>query len=65
MVLPAKLREKIGVKAEATFAGMGDKFQIWAPGAYSDDMERIDDWLDAQDEESDPFALLDRARLGG
>ena len=65
MVLPARLRERIGVTGEATFAGMGDKFQIWEPEAYIDDMASIDDWLEDQDEETDPFALLDRARLGG
>ncbi|MSU89800.1 division/cell wall cluster transcriptional repressor MraZ [Rhodobacteraceae bacterium 2CG4] len=63
MVLPAKLRERIGVKAEATFAGMGDKFQIWEPSAYEDDMNRIGDWLGDKDQEQDIFALLDRARL--
>lgn len=63
MVLPAKLRESIGVKGEATFAGMGDKFQIWEPGAYADDMNRIGAWLNETDEGNDPFALLDRARL--
>ncbi|WP_112321533.1 division/cell wall cluster transcriptional repressor MraZ [Oceanibium sediminis] len=65
MVLPAKLREMIGVTKDATFAGMGDKFQIWEPAAYKADMERIDDWLSDQTDDTDPFALLDRARLGG
>lgn len=61
MVLPAKLRDRINVTAEATFAGMGDKFQIWEPSAYEADMNAIGDWLG--DQEEDVFALLDRARL--
>ncbi|MXU65416.1 division/cell wall cluster transcriptional repressor MraZ [Oceanomicrobium pacificus] len=65
IVLPAKLRERIGVSKEATFAGMGDKFQIWEPEAYAEDMNRIDDWLSDQGEEDDPFALLDRRRAEG
>ncbi len=65
MVLPAKLRDMIGVEGEATFAGMGDKFQIWNPVAYANDMDAIGSWLDDADSETDPFALLDRARLGG
>ena len=35
MVLPARLREQIGLGDEATFAGMGDRFQIWAPARQS------------------------------
>ncbi len=62
MVLPAKLRERVGIAAEATFAGMGDKFQIWDPGAYADDARALDSWVDAQGDEGDPFALLDRRR---
>lgn len=64
IVLPAKLREMIGVKGEATFAGMGDKFQIWEPGAYAADMNRIEDWLDTQGE-ADPFAAFERVERRG
>jgi len=63
MVLPTRLRERIGVKSEATFAGMGDKFQIWQPAAYEDDMNAIGDWLGDEGQEQDIFALLDPARL--
>ncbi len=65
MVLPQKLRQMIGVTAEATFAGMGDKFQIWEPSAYAADMAGLGAWLEGQDEANSPFALLDKARLGG
>ncbi|MHA3976575.1 division/cell wall cluster transcriptional repressor MraZ [Halovulum sp. GXIMD14794] len=63
IVLPAKLRERIGVKSEATFAGMGDKFQVWEPAAYEADMNAIGDWLGDEGKEEDIFALLDPARL--
>lgn len=65
MVLPAKLREPIGVQSEALFAGMGDKFQIWSPEGFAADEAEIADWLDGPGRENDPFALLDQAMLGG
>ncbi|SES14800.1 MraZ protein [Tranquillimonas rosea] len=34
LVLPAKLREKIGLNGEAFFAGTGETFEIWSPEAY-------------------------------
>ena len=65
MVLPAKLRDMVGIGAEATFAGMGDKFQIWDPAAFKADEDKLDTWLESRDDAGDPFALLDRQRLGG
>jgi len=65
MVLPARLREMIGVSGDVTFAGMGDKFQIWEPGAYAADMARIAESMGALGGPDDPFALLDRAGRGG
>lgn len=35
IVLPAKLREQIGLGEEALFAGLGERFEIWEPGAYA------------------------------
>ena len=65
MVLPAKLREMVKISGEAVFAGMGDKFQIWAPEEYAQDTVKLDTWLDAREEEQDPFALLNKQKLGG
>jgi MraZ protein len=59
IVLPQRLRETFGLEAEALFAGMGERFQIWAPGAYRADMAAIDDWRAGLGEGEDPFALLD------
>ncbi len=65
MVLPAKLRKLIGVTSEATFAGMGDKFQIWAPDAYGADNAAIDTYMDAQDDTDAFFAVLQSPGQGG
>jgi MraZ protein len=34
IVLPQRLRDLIGLGDEAVFAGMNDRFQIWAPKAF-------------------------------
>jgi MraZ protein len=34
IVLPIKLRDKIGLDGMAVFAATGDTFQIWSPEAY-------------------------------
>lgn len=34
LVLPQKLREKIGLKTEAFFVSAGTSFKIWEPAAY-------------------------------
>jgi transcriptional regulator MraZ len=65
IVLSAKLRDQVGIKSEAMFAGMGEKFQIWEPSDYQDDMDKIDQYLDEVDDENDPFALLDQPRPAG
>ena len=59
IVLPPRLRETFGLEVDALFAGMGEHFQIWAPGAYGEDMAGIDDWRAGLDPDADPFALLD------
>jgi MraZ protein len=61
VLLPAKLREMIGLGDEALFAGMGDKFQIWAPEAFAEDEARIA----AELGEADPFEAIDRLMRGG
>ncbi|MAB06413.1 MAG: transcriptional regulator MraZ [Rhodobacteraceae bacterium] len=58
IVLPAKLREKIGISNEAQFTGNVDTFQIWEPGAYEADVAEVEDDLEDFDAE-DPLMLLD------
>ncbi len=60
IVLPMKLRDMVEVKSQATFAGMGEKFQIWEPSNYLADLERIEMELSIEQREEDIFALLDR-----
>jgi MraZ protein len=66
IVLSARLREMVGLDAEALFAGMGDRFQIWAPEAYATDMAGLADWRAGLAPDEDPFAVLDALdREGG
>jgi MraZ protein len=65
IVLSQRLRERFGLDSEATFAGMGERFQIWAPAAYAADMESLDEWHDGLSEDEDPFAELDALDHGG
>ena len=58
LVLSAKLRQLIDVGSEATFVGMGDKFQVWEPNAYREDMKQINLEYDMYSEEENPFNLL-------
>ncbi|WP_370401869.1 division/cell wall cluster transcriptional repressor MraZ [Sulfitobacter sp. JB4-11] len=63
LVLPAKLRQKIDLEAEAFFIAAGDTFQIWKPETY-DTVERAkeEEWLDELPDDFDPLVYLDRAR---
>jgi MraZ protein len=59
LVLPAKLRQKIGLDAEAYFIATGDTFQIWKPETYTDVEEaRTEAWLEGMPEDFDPLTLL-------
>ncbi|KAA0920318.1 division/cell wall cluster transcriptional repressor MraZ [Aquicoccus porphyridii] len=63
LVLPAKLREKIGLENEAFFIAAGDTFQIWKPETYDqEEMAETEAWLDEQPEDFDPLIFLDKAR---
>jgi len=60
IVLPAKLRAKIGLEGEAYFIATGDTFQIWNPGTYEEVEEaRTEAWLNDMPEDFDPLVLLD------
>ncbi len=36
IVLPETLRQHAGIAAQVTFVGLGDKFQIWEPGRFTE-----------------------------
>ncbi|MCK8484787.1 division/cell wall cluster transcriptional repressor MraZ [Aliiroseovarius sp. S2029] len=66
LVLPAKLRQKIGLENEAFFIATGDTFQIWKPETYENvEMAKAEAWLDSQPEDFDPLTLLGGASKSG
>lgn len=65
LVLPAKLRGKIGLEGEAFFIAAGDTFQIWKPETYeSEELAKTEAWLDDLPDDFDPMEYLDKARPG-
>lgn len=56
LVLPAKLRSKIDLDAEAFFIAAGDTFQIWKPETYQTEEEA---WQDQLPVDVDPLSFLD------
>ena len=66
LVLPAKLRAKIGLENEAFFIATGDTFQIWKPETYENvEMAKAEAWLDSQPEDFDPLTLLGGGSASG
>ncbi len=62
LVLPAKLREKIGLEKEAFFIAAGDTFQIWKPETYEEEeLSKTEAWLDELPDDFDPLSYLDGA----
>lgn len=63
IVLPQKLREKIGLDAEAFFIATGDTFQLWKPETYAAEEDaKTQAWLKDYPEDFDPLTLLDQPR---
>ena len=59
LVLPAKLRTKIGLESEAYFIATGDTFQIWKPETFDAiEKARTEAWLENQPDDFDPLTLL-------
>ncbi|MDU9002551.1 division/cell wall cluster transcriptional repressor MraZ [Sedimentitalea todarodis] len=62
LVLPAKLRNKIGLEGEAFFIAAGDTFQIWKPETYdTEELAKTEAWLDDLPDDFDPLVYLDGA----
>lgn len=60
LVLPQKLREKIGLEAEAFFIATGETFQIWKPDTFEAHDATFDEGLGAGiPEGTDPLDALD------
>ncbi len=63
LVLPQKLREKIGLGKEAFFIASGDTFQIWKPDTYeTSEMAKTEAWMDSLPDDFDPLSLLDNPK---
>ncbi len=61
LVLPAKLRQKIGLDKEAFFIAAGDTFQIWRPETYAAEEDaKTAAWLDDLPDDFDPLVFLDQ-----
>ena len=60
IVLSHRLKEKIGIGDEAIFAGMGEKFQIWEPKNYQNELNALDSSFKNFSEEENPFLKLDQ-----
>ncbi len=60
LILPQKLRDKLGLEDEAFFIGSGDTFKIWKPETYEQvGRARIKAFLEQQPEDFDVLSLLD------
>ena len=59
LVLPQKIREKIGIINDSVFVASGDTFQIWQPDAYAEHEAKIDLWYDDKENDFDPLFLLE------
>ena len=60
LVLPSKLRQKIGLTSEAFFIAAGDTFQVWNPQTYSvEELARTEEWLNDLPNDFDPLVYLD------
>ena len=57
IVLPARVRDRLGLTNAAYFISSGDTFQIWNPADREGGGASVRDWLDAQDEDFDPLVL--------
>ena len=59
LVLPQRIRDKVGIVSDAIFVASGDTFQIWLPDSYSDHEAEIDLWYNDQEVDFDPLILLE------
>lgn len=59
LVLPQRIRDKVGIVSDAIFVASGDTFQIWQPDVYSDHEAEIDLWYNDQEVDFDPLILLE------
>ncbi len=62
IILPSKLRKLVDIDNTAIFVGMGEKFQIWNPSNYMNDMNLIEKNLSENNLEEELYSLLDSGK---
>ena len=62
IILPLKLRKLVEIQTTAVFVGMGEKFQIWNPMNYINDMNLIEKNLSENNSEEELYSLLDNVK---
>lgn len=66
IILPQKLREKIGLDGEAFFISSGDRFHVWRPETYeAEEIARTEAWLEQFPDDFDPLSLLPGTKDAG
>lgn len=58
LVLPQKLREKIGLEDSAFFIAAGDYLKLWKPETYAAEGQEVEDFVAEQAPGFDPRSLL-------
>lgn len=58
LVLPQKLREKIGLTDSAFFISAGDSLKVWTPEAHADEERALEARVPELEPGADPLSLL-------
>ncbi|MDF3853101.1 division/cell wall cluster transcriptional repressor MraZ [Paracoccus sp. P2] len=58
LVLPQKLREKIGLTDSAFFISAGDSLKVWTPEAYAEEERALEARVPELEPGADPLSLL-------
>ena len=62
LVLSQRLRDMVGIISEAKLIGMGDRFQIWEPKQFANDMKIIEDEVSNLDDFNTLFSELNESK---
>lgn len=61
LVLPQKLREKIGLSDSAFFIAAGDYLKVWSPESYKEEERLLEERVPEFEPGADPLSLLSQA----
>lgn len=61
LVLPQKLREKIGLSDSAFFIAAGDYLKVWSPENYKEEERQLEERVPEFEPGADPLSLLAQA----